>query len=135
VFSRFLVKKLKYSEDIKYKDVAPSSSVARPQLLVKSNGITTRVTIRHLITRPPKITILQRVIGEKSPQNPYEAAVSECVDGEIRRTQLKHAFEVWKLMEKKNYSGKKRPSNLRDFVRKKRKEMKGQDSLQQKIKD
>jgi len=145
VFTRCMLTKLKNSDDINYKDwvqKVDSSKMryhqpcSRPQLLVKSNGITTRVTIRYFHTGRPKATVGQLAMLKIPPPNPYEAGVAELIHSEVRRAQLKHAFEVWKLIERKNFSSKKRPSALRSHLRKRRKEMmKGKDSQHQHVKD
>jgi len=144
VFTRCLLTKLKHSDDINYKDIIPkvdcnrvkySTVIARPQLLVKSNGITTRVTIRYFHARRPKATVGQLVMQNIPPPNPLEEAFADLLNSEIKRAQLKHAFEVWKLMQRKHYTGKKRTSSIRNHVRKKRKEMKVQNSLHQQLQD
>lgn len=144
VFTRCLITKLKHSEDINYKDIIPkvdtnrvkySTVIARPQLVIKSNGIITKVTIRYFHTKPPKATIGQLVLQTIPPPSLDEWGVGGLLHSEIRRAQHKHAFEVWKLMQRKHYKGKKRTTSLRDHVRKRRKEMKVQNSLHQQLQD
>jgi len=127
VFARCLITLLRTSEDVIYRDVPEGSAyksiplLQRAQIWVRSNGITTRQTVRNFNTKLPKSAVGQLVM-RKIPKT----GVTDLIHKEITRAQQKHAFEVWKEKQRKLYNGKKRTGSLRFHVRKRREELREQ---------
>jgi len=124
VFARCLITLLRTSEDVIYRDVPEASThksihlSQRAQIWVRSNGVTTRQTVRNFSNKLPKSAVGQLVM-RKIPKT----GVTDLIHMEIMRAQQKHAFEIWKEKQRKLYNGNKITGSLRYHVRKRREEL------------
>jgi len=121
VFARCLITLLRKSEDVIYRDIPGASAhkstylLQRPQIWVRSNGITTRQTVSNFNNKLPKSAV-GKLVMHKIP----ETGVTDLIHMEIKRAQQKHAFEIWKENQRKLCNGKKRTGSLRYYVRNRR---------------